>query len=158
MIVISDNSALSGLAEAGLLELLPRMFGVVVIPEAVHRESMDPGAPAELRRFMSQSPDWLQVEPDPEISLPETVNLDPGEAAAITLAWGHRWDCRLLLDEKSGRRVAAALGLPMTGVVGLVGDAAKLGLLEFNDAIARLRTTGFYITDQVIETVRQRLG
>lgn len=38
MIVIRDNSALSALAEANLLSLLPRLFGVVIIPEAVRRE------------------------------------------------------------------------------------------------------------------------
>jgi hypothetical protein len=45
VIVISDNSALSALAEAGLTDLLPRLFGTVVIPEAVHRESSHPRAP-----------------------------------------------------------------------------------------------------------------
>jgi len=34
VIVITDNSALSTLAETGLLELLPRLFGEVVILEA----------------------------------------------------------------------------------------------------------------------------
>jgi len=38
VIVISDNSALSALAETDLLGLLPRLFGEVVIPEAVRRE------------------------------------------------------------------------------------------------------------------------
>jgi predicted nucleic acid-binding protein len=35
VIVIRDNSALSALVEANLLSLLPRLFGVVIIPEAV---------------------------------------------------------------------------------------------------------------------------
>lgn len=39
MIVVSDNSALSALAEAGLAHLLPRLFGTVVIPEAVYQET-----------------------------------------------------------------------------------------------------------------------
>jgi predicted nucleic acid-binding protein len=41
VIVISDNSALSALAETGLLELLPRLLGEVSIPDAVRREWLD---------------------------------------------------------------------------------------------------------------------
>jgi predicted nucleic acid-binding protein len=35
MIVISDNSPLSALAEAGLIDLLPKLYHEVVIPAAV---------------------------------------------------------------------------------------------------------------------------
>lgn len=41
MTVICDNSALSALAEVELLDLLPRLFGFVIIPEAVRREWLD---------------------------------------------------------------------------------------------------------------------
>ena len=72
MIVISDNSALSALAEAELLELLPRLFGVVIIPEAVRSECAHPRAPQPLQDWISHPPDWLQIEPDPAELLTET--------------------------------------------------------------------------------------
>ena len=48
VIIISDNSALSALAEIGYVDLLPGLFGRITIPEAVQRECSHPGAPALL--------------------------------------------------------------------------------------------------------------
>jgi predicted nucleic acid-binding protein len=157
VIVISDNSALSALAEAGLLELLPRMFGVVVIPESVRRESGHPRAPKPLRDWVSKPPEWLQIVPDPADLLTETQGLGPGEAASITLAWANRKFAKLILDEKRGRRVAEALGLPKTGVLGMIGEAAGLGWLDFEETIERIQQTGFHMNDTVIEAVRRKL-
>ena len=48
MIIISDTSPLSALAEIGELELLRRLYGKVVIPDAVRREATHPHAPTRL--------------------------------------------------------------------------------------------------------------
>ena len=157
MIVISDNSALSALAEVGLLDLLPRLFGAVVIPEAVRRECAHPRAPRPLGEWISLPPDWLEIVPDPAALLTETQDLGYGEAAAITLAWINRQSSKLILDEKRGRRVAAALGLPKTGVLGIIGEAAERGWLEFDETIERIARTGFHLSEAVVEAVRLKI-
>ncbi len=157
MIVISDNSALSALAEADLLGLLPRLFGIVIIPEAVRGECAHPRAPQPLRDWIRQPPDWLQIVPNPAEFLMETQGLGPGEAAAITLACKNRKSSRLILDEKRGRRVAEALGLPKIGVIGIIGEAAELGWLDFEETIERIQQTGFHMSETVIEAVRRNL-
>lgn len=96
--------------------------------------------------------------PDEIPSLEETAALDPGEASAITLAWKHRNASLLVLDEKRGRKVATALGLRITGTAGLLTDAAAAGLIDFEDAILRLSQTGFRLSAQVVETLRQDLA
>lgn len=158
MIIISDNSALSALAEIGLLELLRSLFGEVTIPEAVRRECEDAGAPQALRDWIAGMPEWIRISKDPETILPETANLGPGEASSISLGWEHRCNSCLILDEKRGRRVAGALGLQMTGVLGIIGEAAKQGLVDFDDAVSRLESVGFHMSDAVVEAVRMRLG
>jgi predicted nucleic acid-binding protein len=158
VIVVSDNSALSALAEAGLTDLLPRLFGTVVIPEAVYRETLHPRAPGLLREWSKLPPKWLKVVPNPTTLLAETKGLGPGEAAAITLAWENRNASRLILDEKRGRRVAEALGLPKTGVLGIIGEAAGRGWLDFDEAIGRIIKTGFHIHPPLIDLVRSRLN
>lgn len=157
MIIISDNSALSALAEIGLLELLPSLFGEVTIPEAVRRECEHEGAPQALRDWIASPPAWVRLSADPETVLQETANLGPGEASAISLAWQQRWNSRLILDEKRGRRVAGALGLQMTGVMGIIGEAAKRGFVDFEDAVSRLESVGFHLSEAVVEAVRRRL-
>ncbi len=124
MIVVSDNSALSALAEIGQLSLLPLLFGEVTIPEAVLRECLDSTRIARLGGRSAQ----------------------------------HRGDSWLILDEKRGRRVAEALGLPKTGVLGIIGHAASRHLLDFDASIDALRSTGFHLSNELIEAVRRRLS
>ena len=158
MIVVSDNSVLSCLAEIGELDLLHRLYGKVTITETIRCEAVHPGAPENLRSLISAMPDWISVVPDKIPHLEETAALDPGEASAITLAWEHRDSSLLVLDEKRGRKVANALGLRITGTAGLLTDAAAAGLIDFEDAFLRMSQTGFRLSGQVTETLRQDLA
>jgi predicted nucleic acid-binding protein len=158
VIVISDNSVLSCLAEIGELNLLLRLYGEVVVTETIRLEAVHPGAPESLRGFFLNKPDWVLVIPDQTPYLEETAALDAGEASAITLAWQYRASSLLILDEKRGRRVASALGLEITGTAGLLMDAAAQGLVDFEDAFRRLAATGFRLSDRIVETLRQSLA
>jgi predicted nucleic acid-binding protein len=156
VIIVSDNSALSCLAELGELELLHRLFGTVTITATVHQEARHPRAPEALRRFFDHPPAWLVILPDVRPFLEETLALDPGEASSITLAWQHRTSSLLILDEKRGRKVSQALGLRITGAAGLLCDAARAGLIDFDDVFRRLAQTSFRLGAAVVETLRQR--
>lgn len=156
MIIVSDNSALSCLAELGELDLLHRLYGTVTITATVHQGARHPRAPEILRQFFEQPPAWMVVLPDVRPFLEETHALDPGEASAITLAWQHRDSSLLIMDEKRGRKVSHALGLQMTGAAGLLCDAARVGLIDFEDAFRRLTQNRFRLSPAVVETLRQR--
>jgi hypothetical protein len=155
MLIISDTSALSALAETGLLDILPSLVGQVTITQAVLRECQDAGAPTELRAWIAATPHWLIVVPDPTDFLPETGVLGNGEASSITLARQHRQGSQIILDEKRGRSIARALGLKMTGVLALVASAAQAGWVDFEEAIRRLKTADFRIAESLIKEARQ---
>lgn len=157
MIVVSDNSVLSCLAEMGELDLLRRLYGKITVTETIRREAMHGGAPEDLKRFFTGRPDWVSVVPDEIPYLEETGALDGGEASAITLAWRHRENCLLILDERRGRKVASALGLPITGTAGLLADAAAAGMIDFEDAFLRLSQTGFRLSAEIVESLRLSL-
>lgn len=55
--------------------------------------------------------------------------LDPGETEAIALAVEIGADL-LLIDERKGRREAKLLGLRTTGLLGVLLEAKKAGLLS----------------------------
>ena len=156
MIIVSDNSALSCLAELGELDLLHRLYGTVTITATVHKEACHPHAPAALRRFFDPPPAWLVILPDVQPFLEETHALDPGEASAITLAWQHRDSSLLIMDEKRGRKVSQALGLTVTGAAGMLCNAARVGLIDFEDTFRRLAQTRFHLSPAIVETLRQR--
>jgi predicted nucleic acid-binding protein len=53
MIVVSDTSPVTALLTVGQVDLLARLFGEVVIPEAVQRE---------LLKSHTRLPEWLRVQ------------------------------------------------------------------------------------------------
>ena len=158
MIVVSDSSVLSALAAIGELDLLPKLFGKITVTATICREAGHRNAPQGLRELFSSIPSWLEVVPDPSPYLEETTTLDPGEASAITLVWQNRPASLLILDEKRGRKVASALGLKITGTAGLMMEAAATGLIDFDDALARLSQVGFRLGSHVSATLRQSLA
>ena len=156
MTIISDTSALSCFAELGALDLLRQMYGTITITASVRREALQAGAPASLQEFIAHPPAWLVTVADAQPCLQETSALDPGEASAITLAWQHRESSLLIMDEKRGRRVSAALGLRITGAAGVLTDAAAAGLIDFEAIFQRLALTKFRLADKWVEILRQR--
>lgn len=156
MIIVSDNSALSRLAELGELDLLRQLYGTVVITATIREEACHASAPPALKQFTATSPPWLVILPDVQPYLEETKALDPGEASAITLAWQNRESSLLIIDEKRGRRVSSALGLRITGAAGILTDAAAVGLVQFEDIFQRLMQTQFRLFATIVEEPRQR--
>ena len=129
MIVVSDTSPVLNLARVGRLELLALLYKQVIIPTAVHAELTDPqyGAPA----IDFASTPWLTVAVANDQARVSVLceELDPGEAEAIVLATECHADL-LLVDERRGRRIATRLGLTVTGLLGVLAEAKKAGLID----------------------------
>jgi hypothetical protein len=60
VIVLSDTSPINYLILTGEIEILPALFGQVVIPTAVLQELQHAGTPAEVQQWISRPPAWLQ--------------------------------------------------------------------------------------------------
>lgn len=142
----------------GLVDLLPQIVGPINVPAAIAREAAHPAAPAALRNWIASPPAWFTVHPDPAVLLDETASLGAGEAAAITLAWQNREASSLVMDEKRGRAVAKALGLPVTGLLAILVSAARAGLIDFEVTLVRLQATGFRLSSALIEQARSKAG
>ena len=46
----------------------------------------------------------------------------------------------------------------MTGTLGVLGAAHQAGLLDFETALAQLRRTNFYIANDIVDGLRERLA
>ena len=156
MLLISDTSALSALAESRLMDALPAVFPAVVITESVRRECSHPGAPAALQDWVRNLPAWITVTADPAVFLPETFGLGSGEASSLSLAWENRPLSTVILDNREGRDLAQALGLNYIGLLGVVAIAARKGVIHFEEAIARLRAVDFRMSEAAIAICRVR--
>jgi predicted nucleic acid-binding protein len=68
--------------------------------------------------------------------------LQAGERAAILLAELIQANI-IIIDEKAARLIAGRRGLSVTGVLGVIREAATQGLVDLKLAIDRLRRTSF---------------
>lgn len=151
MLVVSDTSPLTALLQIGRAELLPALFGRVVIPPAVQRE---------LLRAHAALPPWLEVRTSGVI--PESLRdarLDAGETEALALALEIRADI-VLMDERLGRRAARALGLRVMGLLGLLVLAKQRGKLSSVRAtVDDLRSVaGCWFDDDLVAEVCASVG
>ena len=153
-LVVSDSSPLRCLWALSLLHLLPRLFDRILIPPAVGRELAMPLS--TLPAIPLEQVDWLEVvapKDGPVLSMLRSL-LDPGEAEALALAIEVGAD-RLLIDERTGRAIAAEMHVAVTGVAGILMVARDAGMIP--SAGAALRTLRdqhrFWVSDKVLSLV-----
>ena len=160
MIVVSDSSVLIALGAIGRLDLLRAIYTEVFIPEAVFTEitveSVSlPGA-AEIAEA-----GWIVVCPVTDKILVRTLRaeLDLGESEALVLGVELKAGL-VLMDERRGRKMARRMGLDVVGVLGVLVEAKKKGLLaEVGSTLAALvGTVGFRIDDDLYRRVLEAVG
>src|SRR5258708_14939864 len=86
MIVISDTSPLNYLILIECIDVLPELYGRVVIPEGVLAELQRDNTPQVVKKWIAMRPDWLDIrqarmQPDERLAM-----LGVGERQANSLA------------------------------------------------------------------------
>ena len=154
MIIVSDTTPISELAKVNYLNLLPKLFGRVVIPQGIGDELTTGQHPAA---GIVQDLSWLDVIAVKNRLVVEELqqvgNLDFGESEAIALAEEMGAD-RLLIDEKAARRVAKMRNLPLIGTMGVLLLAKRQGYLEnVKDVLDQMQQQGTRISDHLYTQV-----
>jgi predicted nucleic acid-binding protein len=116
----------------------------VVIPAEVHAELLSADAPPIVSGWANALPSWVDVKILEPAVREDTrwVTLHFGERAAIALALLLH-PSALLIDDRAGSAMARSLGLPDTGTLGVLDEAARRKLISLPDAIDRLKRTSF---------------
>ncbi len=157
-IVVSNTTPLIALAWIEQLELLPMLFGVIYIPQAVHRELHR--NPEKIGSAELIAASWLRVKAVQNTLAVEMLvdELDAGESEAIVLA--HELMAGLLLmDERRGRRRAATAGLAIVGTLGILIEARKRGLIgPLRPLLDRLRELPFRMNETLYGDVLRQVG
>ncbi|QJB44466.1 DUF3368 domain-containing protein [Dolichospermum flos-aquae] len=157
MIVVSDTSPLSNLAIVGYLSLLQQIYNRVIIPQGVAEELINASDEENLIAEVL-SLDWIEVIPAKNLELISILrnnhNLDRGEAEAIALVIELEAD-ELLIDERLGRREATRLGLPITGILGILLVAKQRKLIPTVQPVidALIIQAGFRVSSQLYAQV-----
>jgi hypothetical protein len=160
MIVVSDTSPIINLAAIGQLDLLRKLYGNVIIPQAVYHEIVVLGAGEPGADDVQQS-SWISVRTAKDRTLVDALllSLDAGEAEAIACALEHKADL-ILMDERRGRLAVERLNLTCLGLLGILIEAKRRGMIAavqplLDDLIAK---AGFWVAPPLYRRILDAAG
>jgi|SRR5215472_233391 len=155
MIVVADAGPIHYLVLIGAVDVLHPLYTRVLVPESVALELSGASAPSIVRECIAAPPSYCEMWPDPPAD-PALAFLGPGEQAAILLALSVRAE-RLLIDDQAGRREAKRRDLLVTGTLGVLVEAHRAQLLDFETVLTQLSQTNSYFSEEVIARVRESI-
>jgi predicted nucleic acid-binding protein len=151
--LVVNASPLIFLGNAGQLDLL-RVAGAshVIVPQTVFDEVTATMHNDAAVRSVTEAR-WLERAAPVEI--PVSViewDLGPGESSVIALALAIS-GARPVVDDLAGRKCALALGLNVSGTLGIVVAAHRRGhIKDPRQVMMNLRLSGMWLSDAVIES------
>lgn len=155
MTVISDTTPIISLIKINRLDLLQKLFGEILIPEAVYRE-LTTNIIFKNEADIVKESDFLQTTSVQNRKALEVLQaaggLDDGESEAIILADEVNSDA-LIIDERKGRKVAQKLGIKITGTVGVLLQAHDENLItsdEIKAYLEQLKNSNIRLSDSLI--------
>jgi predicted nucleic acid-binding protein len=123
--IVVNTGPIVALSRAGVTGAVAQMPIEFISPMEIRRE-IDKGPPAG-REAVDLT--WVRfVLRTTPLSALAVSSLDDGEAAVIQLALDEQIPT-VCIDERKGRRAALAVGLRVTGTLGILGKAKMLGLI-----------------------------
>ncbi len=163
---VVDASVLIGLAKIRKLEVLPGVFGEVLMSPTVKVEVIDRGRQTGWLQAglveASLQEGWLSVaeltaEEQVLVSrISRTAALHSGETESLALAKAR--GRLLVVDEKEARAVAQSMDLPRVGTAAVLLEACTeglLGLAELEEAVLELARAMWVGPDVVAEIMRR---
>ena len=148
--VVSNTTPIISLLKINKLKIFKDLYGEILIPHEVFNE-IEAGKHKEFYTDLSKI-EWIRIEKiNNEKSLSYFLDLDKGEAEAIVLATEKGADL-LIMDEFLGRFHAKHTGLKVSGTIGILIKAKKLGhIKELKPLLFELKAKNVWLSDSIIE-------
>ncbi len=156
--VICDTSPIQYLYQLELLDVLQALATNVIVPPAVVEElaqGRDLGVPLPDLTTL----DWVTVrQPSSQLAVALVTELGPGETEVLMLGLELR-EAVVVLDDALARRMAEALGLRLTGTLGVLLDAKRAGLIPaVGPLLDRLQALRFRLAPHTRAAVLELAG
>lgn len=162
MIVVLDTTPIISLLKISRLGLLEKIFGEVLIPNAVYEELTADTRFIEEAETVKNVPyikSVLVLNLEAVRILRMATGLDQGESEAIVLADERKADI-LFMDEAKGRAISGKMGISIMGTIGLLISAYEDHLITSEEArrcIDDLRRSGRHIGGGHYQMLLERL-
>ena len=146
-VVVSDAGPLIALGRLDLLHVLQHLFAQVQVPDEVIFECMARPGNADTVRIRAALDSGLLLRC---VAPPlELAGLELGECAALSRAL--EIGAAVLVDERAARARAVALGIVVTGTLGVLARARRRGLIgPLMPLIDTLRASGQRLSHQAV--------
>lgn len=163
MIVISDTTPILSLLKSNQLVLLKKLYGSVIVPEAVYNELTTNPVFENEKTEISGCP-FIRVEEvhnqEAVLLLRNVTGLDAGESEALILYGEQKADI-LLIDEHKGRGVAKKMSVEHIGTMGIfmtAYDKQILTALEVSHCLEALLDKDIRLSKNLCNKVLEYVG
>jgi predicted nucleic acid-binding protein len=129
MPIVADATVFRYLVVVGATDILPALFGTVLVPPAVVHELQHASTPAQVRTWWRTVPLWVQIQPPRLPPDPALHYLGEGEQEAIRLM-DEQQAPPLMTDDRDAYNAAVARGLAVTRTLRVLEIAAERGLFD----------------------------
>lgn len=158
-IIVADASPLIALAKLDKLALLNALFSTFHVPVTVYFEVTVDQTRPDARRLKPFLDEHSSPHSDIENSFTQSISkiLDAGEIQALGLA--KKLNCGVLMDEARGRKIAQRYDIKTVGILGLLIESKKQGLItEVAPLIEHLQAQDYRLSTSLINSVLERAG
>jgi predicted nucleic acid-binding protein len=158
MTLVFNASPLIVLAKAGLIDQLLPLADSVWVPQAVANEVCD------IKSSTDPATQWLLgkntlIHPQTQISpFIQAWDLGAGESEVISVTEKISGSTAVL-DDLSARRCAQAMGIQITGTLGLILLAKRKGLIQsVTPALEAVVAAGLFVSNHHLDAIRIAAG
>ena len=127
--IIINTSPLQYLYQIGKLEILQSLYGEILVPYHV-REEINAGRNLQFDLPVIENYSWMKVVQSSNfglIAFPSILGKGEKEAMAIALEYPNS---TLILDDQNARKFAKALGIRITGTLGVLLKAKECNYID----------------------------
>lgn len=153
--VIVNTTPLIALADIGHLDLLQKLYGEIIVPQAVANEIM-----SEPTKTMVAASPWIKVQRISDESQKKYFRsrLHAGEVEVMILADELNADL-LVLDDNAAKKTAKFMGYKVTGTFGLLTKAKAKGYIkEVKPLMEAVIDDGLYVSDNLKKIILEMAG
>lgn len=157
--VVVNTTPLIALSHVGQLDILRKLYGEIIIPEAVYRE-LSVKTESTCKKAVDSSLSWIRVEKI-ENQMAKSMyktQLHDGEVEVMILSLEIGADV-VIIDDANAKKHAKYLGLPVTGTLGILIKAKQEGYVyELKPILRQMAENGIYISPKLIEMCLKQVG
>lgn len=156
--VVVNSIPIIALSKVSRLDLLQQMYGEIIIPKAVYQEVIEKNDVVE--KAIADNASWIHIFNISEQADKKMykARLHEGEVEVMILAQEIHADL-VIIDDLAARKTAEYLELTLTGTIGILIKAKRLGLIsEVMPIIDEMKSNNIYFSEILIDRIRKITG